>query len=193
MTPADLPGVSSVTNAAFGTLHAPAAGAEPARPAIPALLFAVRFAADPGGCFVAVQEREQEAGRVAGALLSLLGLRQRETCQQLGVLGSCARPLFDATRSLEARDLRHQKRASDIELGGKRAAVLVERGLLGDRGPAVRATDCDRPEGTRAPPQLPLHHGPVVKHDASRLLLVPAPGADAPDDEQALAGFHVPE
>ena len=48
MTSGDLPGVSSVTNAAFGALHAPAAGAEPAGPAIPALLFAVRFGRGSG-------------------------------------------------------------------------------------------------------------------------------------------------
>ena len=69
MTSGDLPGVSSVTNAAFGALGVPAAGAGPAGPGIPALLFAVRFAADPGGCFVAV--REQEPGQVAGALISV--------------------------------------------------------------------------------------------------------------------------
>ena len=69
MTSGDLPGVASVTDAAFGALHAPAAGAARAGPAIPALFFAVRFAADPGGCFVAV--REQEPGRVAGALISV--------------------------------------------------------------------------------------------------------------------------
>ena len=69
MTSGDLPGVSSVMSAAFGALHAPAAGAEPAGPAIPALLFAVRLAADPAGCFVAA--REQEPGRVAGALISV--------------------------------------------------------------------------------------------------------------------------
>ena len=67
MTSGDLPGVSSVTNAAFGALHPPGAG--PDGPGIPALLFAVRFAADPGGCFVAV--REQEPGQVAGALISV--------------------------------------------------------------------------------------------------------------------------
>ena len=67
MTSGDLPGVSSVTNAAFGALHPPGAGR--AGPAIPALLFAVRFAADPGGCFVAV--REHEPGRVVGALISV--------------------------------------------------------------------------------------------------------------------------
>jgi GNAT superfamily N-acetyltransferase len=66
MTSGDLPGVSSVTNAAFGALGVPAAGAGPG---IPALLFAVRFAADPGGCFVAV--RKQEPGQVAGALISV--------------------------------------------------------------------------------------------------------------------------
>ena len=75
MTSGDLPGVASVTSAAFGALHAPAASAEPAGPAIPALLFAVRLAADPGGCFVAEQEQEQEQeqepGRVTGALLSV--------------------------------------------------------------------------------------------------------------------------
>lgn len=64
MTSGDLPGVASVTRAAFGALHAPAAGAGPAGRAIPALFFAVRFAADPGGCFVAVPE--QDPGRVAG-------------------------------------------------------------------------------------------------------------------------------
>jgi GNAT superfamily N-acetyltransferase len=69
MTSGDLPGVSSVTNAAFGALGVPAAGAEAAGPAIPALLFAVRFAADPGGCFVAV--REQEPGQLAGVLFSV--------------------------------------------------------------------------------------------------------------------------
>ena len=69
MTSGDLPGVSSVTNAAFGALGVPAAGAGPAGPGIPALLFAVRLAADPDGCFVAV--REQEPGQVAGALLSV--------------------------------------------------------------------------------------------------------------------------
>jgi GNAT superfamily N-acetyltransferase len=69
MTSGDLPGVSSVTNAAFGALHAPAASTEPAGPGIPALFFAVRFAADPGGCFVAV--REQNPGRVAGVLISV--------------------------------------------------------------------------------------------------------------------------
>ena len=68
MTSGDLPGVSSVTNAAFGALHKPAAG-EPAGPGVPALLFAVRFAADPGGCFVAV--REQEPAQVTGAMISV--------------------------------------------------------------------------------------------------------------------------
>lgn len=67
MTPGDLPGVSSVTNAAFGALHPPGAG--PDGPAIPVLFFAMRLAADPGGCFVA--EQEQEPGRVTGALLSV--------------------------------------------------------------------------------------------------------------------------
>ena len=49
-------------------LDVPAGGAGPAGRAIPALFFAVRFA-DPRGCFVAV--REQDPGRVAGALISV--------------------------------------------------------------------------------------------------------------------------
>ena len=69
MTSGDLPGVASVTNAAFGALDVPAGGAGPAGRAIRALFFAVRFAADPRGCFVAV--REQDRGRVAGALISV--------------------------------------------------------------------------------------------------------------------------
>ncbi len=69
MTSGDLPGVASVTNAAFGALGVPAGGAGPAgRRAIPALFFAVRCA-DPRGRFVAV--REQDPGRVAGALISV--------------------------------------------------------------------------------------------------------------------------
>lgn len=76
----DLPGVLSVTNAAFGALHAPGAHAEPARHAIPALLFAVRFTADPGGCFVAV--REQDPGQVSGALFSVA----RGTLARIGPL-----------------------------------------------------------------------------------------------------------
>ena len=57
MTAEDLPGVASVTNAAFGALHARGAGAVLDGPALPALFFAVRFAADPDGCFVAVLTR----------------------------------------------------------------------------------------------------------------------------------------
>jgi GNAT superfamily N-acetyltransferase len=80
MTSEDLPGVLSVTNAAFGALHAPGAHAEPARHAIPALLPAVRFTADPGGCFVAV--REQDPGQVSGALFSVA----RGTLARIGPL-----------------------------------------------------------------------------------------------------------
>jgi len=104
MTSADLPGVSSVMNAAFGALGVPAAGAGPARPAIPALLFAVRFAADPGGCFVAV--RKQEPGQVAGALISVargtLGwfgpLAVRPDAQRSGVGGKLVAACLDSWR-----------------------------------------------------------------------------------------------
>jgi hypothetical protein len=61
MTSEDLPGALSVTNAAFGELQTQSADAEPDRSAIPAMLPAVRFTADPDGCFVAV--REQDPGR----------------------------------------------------------------------------------------------------------------------------------
>jgi predicted N-acetyltransferase YhbS len=64
----DLPDVSWVTKAAFGRLHAQASSAAPAGPMAPPLFFAVRLAADPGGCFIAVPE--QDPSRVAGALLS---------------------------------------------------------------------------------------------------------------------------
>jgi predicted N-acetyltransferase YhbS len=69
MTADDLPAVSSVTSAAFGALPAQASGEAPAEQIVPAPFFGARFTADPGGCFVAV--REQDPGRVAGALISL--------------------------------------------------------------------------------------------------------------------------
>ena len=73
MTSDDLRGALSVTNAAFGGLRTQGAGAGPAGPAIPALLPAVRFTADPGGCFVAV--REQDPDQVTGALFSVARAR----------------------------------------------------------------------------------------------------------------------
>ena len=80
MTSDDLPGALSVTNAAFGGLQAQGADAEPDRSAIPALLPAVRFTADPDGCFVAV--REQDPDRVTGALFSVA----RGTLARIGPL-----------------------------------------------------------------------------------------------------------
>ena len=73
MTSDDLRGALSVTNAAFGGLQTQGADAEPDRSAIPALLPAVRFTADPDGCFVAV--REHDPDRVTGALFSVARAR----------------------------------------------------------------------------------------------------------------------
>jgi hypothetical protein len=61
MTLDDLPDVSWVTKAALGGLHAQASSAAPAGPIVPPFF----FAADPGGCFIAV--REQDATCVNGA------------------------------------------------------------------------------------------------------------------------------
>jgi predicted N-acetyltransferase YhbS len=111
MTAEDLPGVASVTNAAFGALHAPGAAAVPAGPAFPALFFAVRFAADPGGCFVAV--REQDPGRVAGALISVargtlgwLGpLAVHPDAQRAGAGGKLAAACLDSWRRRGVRTM----------------------------------------------------------------------------------------
>ena len=101
MTSGDLPAVSSVTNAAFRALGVPGSGSAPA---IPALFFAVRFAADPGRCFVAVREREP--GQVAGALISVargtLGwfgpLAVHPDAQRSGVGGKLVAACLDSWR-----------------------------------------------------------------------------------------------
>ena len=111
MTAEDLPGVASVTNAAFGALHAQAGRVVPAGPAFPALFFAVRFAADPGGCFVAV--REQDPGRVAGALISVargtlgwLGpLAVHPDAQRAGAGGKLAAACLDSWRRRGVRTM----------------------------------------------------------------------------------------
>ena len=95
MTSDDLRGALSVTNAAFGGLQTQGADAEPDRSAIPALLPAVRFTADPDGCFVAV--REHDPDRVTGALFSVA----RGTLARIGPLAVAP----DAQRSGAGRKL----------------------------------------------------------------------------------------
>jgi predicted N-acetyltransferase YhbS len=64
MTTADLGGVATVTNLAFGTLR----GA-PDSQRFPALLFETRLASDPAGCFVATAP--DDPATIAGALFSV--------------------------------------------------------------------------------------------------------------------------
>jgi predicted N-acetyltransferase YhbS len=69
MTFDDLPGVASVTDAAFAALHSRDDRAALAAAPIPALLIRTRLTADPAGCFVAVSDRD--GGQVTGAVLSV--------------------------------------------------------------------------------------------------------------------------
>ena len=185
MTSGDLPDVSSVTNAAFGARVLPAAGAGPGGPGIPVTV-AVRFAADPGGCFVAV--REQEPGQVAGALMSVargtlgwLGpLAVYPHAQRSGAGGKLVAACLDSWRrrrgvrlmGLETyRDSRFHRRFYKERASGRHAPEIGFRAQLGGTGmPAgVRigarcqtSASCTRASMCPARPQPPRGAAPVM-------------------------------
>jgi hypothetical protein len=72
--------------------------------------------------------------------------------------------MLDAAGRLEPRDPRDEMAAREPELRRERPAVLVERRLLGHRGPAERAADDDAPEGARLAADLPRDHLAIVVH-----------------------------
>jgi len=68
MSAVDLPAVQAVTEAAFARLEKGLTGHTPSGPMFSALMFRVRFAADPAGCMVAT---DNASGDVVGALISV--------------------------------------------------------------------------------------------------------------------------
>ena len=117
-----------------------------------------------------------------------------EARPQRVVLGDRLRPARDPAGGLETRDLRDEVRAREPELRRERRAVTVERRLLGDRGPTERAAHGDAPERPRRPAELPFDdRGVIHAAEATGGLVVPAPGGDAPDDVEPLAGLDEAE
>src|SRR5262245_42037530 len=84
------------------------------------------------------------------ATLLVVGVRQARP--QLEIVGCGPRPALDATGGLEPRHRRNEVRAGQPEGRREGLARLVERGLLGDGGPAERAANGDLPECAGWPP-----------------------------------------
>jgi hypothetical protein len=94
-----------------------------------------RLAADPAG-----QLGPQAALLVVGCF---------EARSKLEVFLREPAPALDAARGLDPRDRLDQVRAGQVVTGRERLARLVERLLLGDRGPAERAADDDPTQRSR--------------------------------------------
>ena len=96
--------------------------------------------------------RAEIVGESSRAPLRVLG-RRKARCE-LRVVACRARPPLDAARSLEPRDRSDELRARHPELRRERMTFVVERRLLGDRGPTERAASRDAAKCPRLAPEL---------------------------------------